>query len=108
MRGTSPRKAGCYRHAACRDRYIWWIWFRPRREIRGDAWQTGPHQAVILWRGKLLMNADTTALFRVPSGHDILTSSKSDPILLGRDEDQTPIAAYLLDAWDPAEFDPRS
>ena len=53
-------------------------------EIRGDAWQTGPHQAVILWRGKLLMNADTTALFRVPSGHDIRKQQKH-PILLGRD-----------------------
>ncbi|WP_147127202.1 NAD(+) diphosphatase [Shimia ponticola] len=74
-------------------------------EIRGDDWQSAPHTAVVFWRGKPLLDRDTQDLTRLTSDHPVLADSKSQPVLLGREEDGSLIAAYLLDGWDPSDFD---
>lgn len=74
-------------------------------ELRGTNWPTGSHQAIVLWRGKVLLNLSDGALARLPDDHPILAQAASSPILLGRENQQGLVAAYDISAWEPDDLD---
>jgi len=75
-------------------------------EVRGDDWANDAHTAIVFWRGKPLLAQDQQSLCRLPSDHSILQDSHVAPTLLGREEDGVLIAGYLLDGWEPDDYDP--
>lgn len=81
-------------------------------EIRADAAQVAAAmhhpeaRAVVLWRGKPLIQKDRPAhVLRLAMDHPILQDAQQPPILLGR-EDDAPRFAFAIDAWEPADIDP--
>ncbi|WP_306133028.1 NAD(+) diphosphatase [Roseivivax marinus] len=88
-------------------------------ELRGDpaaiaALAADPAaRAMVMWQGKPLtgnpdLAGDGTgpaALAWIGLGHPALEDARSAPILLGRDDDGTPLFAAELDAWEPPDLD---
>lgn len=78
-------------------------------EIRGDqaaltaARQDTNARAILLWRGKVLVNGDSQ-LVRLPLDHPILTEASPETILLGRDTGAA-VFAYDLSQWEPDQLD---
>ena len=79
-------------------------------EIRGDAAalaaaQADPQaRAVLIWRGKPLLDEETGALIRLPLDHPVLAQGDDDLMLLGR-EGGAAIFACNLSAWEPVDLD---
>lgn len=79
-------------------------------EIRGDAAaltaaQADPAaRAILIWRGKPLIEEATGALVRLPLDHKVLKQGDDDLMLLGR-EDGVAIFACNLSAWEPVDLD---
>lgn len=61
--------------------------------------------AVVLWRGKPLLDPETMALCRLPADHPMLVDAAPDPILIGQEEDGRLVEAYDLSEWEPADLD---
>jgi NAD+ diphosphatase len=59
-------------------------------------------RSIILWRGKALINQDTSELIRVLPDHPILTETSVPPIFLGIDEG-IEIYAHDISGWQPEE-----
>lgn len=78
-------------------------------EIRGDqaaltaARQDANARAILLWRGKVLVNGDSQ-LVRLRLDHPILTEASPETILLGRDTGAA-VFAYDLSQWEPDQLD---
>ncbi|MDO6728389.1 NAD(+) diphosphatase [Marinovum sp. 2_MG-2023] len=78
-------------------------------EIRGDqaaltaARQDANARAILLWRGKVLVNGESQ-LVRLPLDHPILTEASPETILLGRDTGAA-VFAYDLSHWEPDQLD---
>lgn len=79
-------------------------------EIRGDAAaltqaQDDPKaRALLIWRGKPLIDLASGALIRLPLDHPVLAQGDDDLMLLGR-EDEAAIFACNLSAWEPVDLD---
>jgi len=64
-------------------------------------------RAVLLWRGKVLINPMRPAsLVRLPMDHPALQDASSPPILLGRENGEARFA-FDLSSWVPDDLDPR-
>ncbi len=57
-------------------------------------------RAIILWRGKLLLDGDDAGLSRVPLDHPIIADASDMRLFLGVD-DNGPVFAANLTRWDP-------
>lgn len=69
----------------------------------------GQASAVLLWRGKPLVEAPgLDRLVRLPADHPILTEESTAPVLLGREEDGQIILAFELQGWMPEDLDQSS
>ncbi|WP_338550158.1 NAD(+) diphosphatase [Roseovarius phycicola] len=70
---------------------------------------TGQASAILLWRGKPLVNApDLDALVRLDAEHPLLAQDTEGPVLLGREDDGRIVLAYELTNWTPEGLDPKS
>ncbi|TNF22913.1 MAG: NAD(+) diphosphatase [Rhodobacteraceae bacterium] len=61
-------------------------------------------RAILLWRGKILIEDETAALVRLPLDHPILDEGDDDLVLLGRVEGAA-VFACNLSAWQPVDLD---
>ncbi|MCZ7675033.1 MAG: NAD(+) diphosphatase [Roseovarius sp.] len=67
-----------------------------------EAIERGQAATVLLWRGKLLVDApDLNRLVRLPPGHAVLTEARLPPMLLGREEDGRLLLAHDISSWQP-------
>lgn len=57
-------------------------------------------RAIVLWRGKMLMDGEDAGLSRVPLDHPILADADGMRLFLGLD-DAGPVFAVTLTGWDP-------
>ncbi|EEB85215.1 NAD(+) diphosphatase [Roseobacter sp. GAI101] len=81
-------------------------------EVRGDRAavealkQDDTARAVLLWRGKVLINPTRPAsLVRLPLDHPALQDASVPPILLGREDGEARFA-FDLSSWVPDDLDP--
>jgi len=79
-------------------------------EERGKAdllWQEPGARSLVIWRGKPLVTAAKDALLFVRRNNPIMSDASAEPILLGRDDDG-PLFAADVSAWDPEEGEPQT
>jgi len=57
-------------------------------------------KAILLWRGKVLIDAQSRQLARVPLDHPVMSDVGAVRLFLGLDDDG-PVFALSLDHWDP-------
>ncbi len=78
-------------------------------ELRGqpDAIARAPRDAILLWRGKPLVEAPgLDRLVRLPVDHPVMAEAAPEALLLGRQEDGRLIEARELIDWMPDDADP--
>ena len=81
-------------------------------ELRGDEnalalrLTEGAVDVVLLWRGKLLVEApELDRLVRLPADHPVLASATMHPVLLGREESGRLVMAQDISSWEPEALD---
>lgn len=77
---------------------------RPDADALARAKSDPAARAILLWRGKLLIDGDSSALVRLPLDHPILAEGDDDLMLLGRDTGAA-VFACNLSAWEPVDLD---
>ena len=81
-------------------------------ELRSDAhaistaMAEGRAEALLLWRGKPLVQApDLARLVRLPPDHPVLSQAIMPPVFLGREENGQLVLAYDISDWVPEGLD---
>lgn len=74
------------------------------RKTAADIWSQEAARAIVLWRGKPLLDRDGGVLVRLAAGHPILQIAQRAPAFLGL-LDAAPVFAVDISPWEPADID---